>query len=107
MSQEEQCNHNCESCGADCPSRSQAPEKETLNEMSSVKKVIGVVSGKGGVGKSLVTSMLAVLMQRRGFHSAVLDADITVNRLSPKCSGYTSAPRAMNWGCSRCGQNPA
>lgn len=77
MSQEEQCNHNCESCGADCPSRSQAPEKETLNEMSSVKKVIGVVSGKGGVGKSLVTSMLAVLMQCRGFHSAVLDADIT------------------------------
>lgn len=77
MSQEEQCTHNCESCGADCPSRSQAPEKEAPNEMSSVKKVIGVVSGKGGVGKSLVTSMLAVLMQRRGFHSAVLDADVT------------------------------
>ncbi len=77
MSQEEQCTHNCESCGADCPSRSQVMEKEALNEMSSVKKVIGVVSGKGGVGKSLVTAMLAVLMRRRGFQTAVLDADVT------------------------------
>ena len=50
---------------------------ESLNELASVKKVIGVVSGKGGVGKSLVTSLMAVTMQRRGYKSAVLDADIT------------------------------
>lgn len=50
---------------------------EKLNELSSVKRVIGVVSGKGGVGKSMITSLLAVLMSRRGYRCAVLDADIT------------------------------
>ena len=50
---------------------------EKLNELSSVKKVIGVVSGEGGVGKSLVNSMLAVTMNRMGYHTAILDADIT------------------------------
>lgn len=50
---------------------------EQLHELSNVKKVIGVVSGKGGVGKSLVTSMLAVLMQRKGYKAAIMDADIT------------------------------
>ncbi len=77
MNEQEQCTHNCESCGADCPSRTQGIPKEKLNEMSQVKRVIGVVSGKGGVGKSLVTSMLAVLMNRRGYRAAVLDADVT------------------------------
>jgi Mrp family chromosome partitioning ATPase len=48
-----------------------------LNELSSVKKVIGVVSGKGGVGKSLVTSLLAVAMNKKGYHTAILDADVT------------------------------
>ena len=57
-----------------------------MNKMSNVKKVIGVVSGKGGVGKSLVTSMLAVTMQRRGFKTAILDADITGPSI-PKCFG--------------------
>lgn len=75
---EETCNHNCEECGEDCPSRkSPADFLEKPNKLSSIKKVIGVVSGKGGVGKSLVTSLLAVLLNRRGFHTAVLDADIT------------------------------
>ena len=70
------CTHNCSSCSSNCSERT-APQKDKLNELSSVKKVIGVVSGKGGVGKSLVTSMLAVLSQRNGYNTAVLDADVT------------------------------
>lgn len=73
----EECTHDCSTCSANCSSRQQAIPKEQLNELSSVKHVIGVVSGKGGVGKSIVTSMLAVLMQRKGFKTAILDADIT------------------------------
>lgn len=74
----ESCNHNCESCSASCGERN-APESliEQPHQMSNIKKVIGVVSGKGGVGKSLVTSMMSVLMQRRGHQAAVLDADVT------------------------------
>ena len=74
----ENCTHDCSTCGADCPSKKQ-PESliEPQNALSNVKKVIGVVSGKGGVGKSLVTSLLAVEMSRRGYKTAVLDADIT------------------------------
>ena len=60
MADNNECTHDCSSCGADCPSRNGAGiEKEKLNPASSVKHVIGVVSGKGGVGKSIVTSMLA------------------------------------------------
>ena len=69
------CTHDCSTCGHDCGSEQDFSKK--LNEMSSVKKVIGVVSGKGGVGKSLVTSLLAVSMQRLGYRTAILDADIT------------------------------
>ena len=73
-----ECSHNCESCGENCPSRQNPADFiEKPHELSSIKKVIGVVSGKGGVGKSLVTSMMAVLMQRRGYQAAVLDADVT------------------------------
>ena len=72
------CTHNCETCGENCHSKGENTiQKEALNAQSSVKKVIGVVSGKGGVGKSLVTSALAVTMNRRGYKTAVLDADIT------------------------------
>ena len=83
----ENCTHDCSSCGEDCPSRQQ-PESflAPMNKMSKVKKVIGVVSGKGGVGKSLVTSMLAVTMQRRGLKTAILDADVTGPSI-PKCFG--------------------
>lgn len=70
----ENCTHDCSSCKEDCSSRSMI---EKQNELSNVKKVIGVVSGKGGVGKSMVTSMLAVTMARRGFKVGILDADIT------------------------------
>ncbi len=75
----EECTHDCSTCSANCSSRGANPEdfSVALHELSSVKKVIGVVSGKGGVGKSLVSAMTAVSMQRRGFHSAVLDADVT------------------------------
>ena len=78
MAEAENCTHNCETCGEDCPSR-MAPQDflEKPHRLSSIKKVVGVVSGKGGVGKSLVTSLMAVGLQRRGKHAAILDADIT------------------------------
>jgi Mrp family chromosome partitioning ATPase len=78
MSQET-CSHDCSSCGESCSSRKSDPKSflEKPNAGSRVKKVIGVVSGKGGVGKSFVTSQLAVLLNRRGFHTGILDADIT------------------------------
>lgn len=70
----EGCSHDCGSCGEDCASRDMHVKP---HELSKIKKVIGVVSGKGGVGKSLTTAMLAVTAQRNGFKTAVLDADIT------------------------------
>ena len=86
MSNEQQCS-NASSCGRSscegCPSAAAAEKTQAtdfraqLNPMSSVKKVIAVVSGKGGVGKSLITGLLASSMQRRGKRCAVLDADIT------------------------------
>ena len=83
----ENCTHDCSTCGENCPSR-QDPNSllAPMNKMSKVKKVIGVVSGKGGVGKSLVTSMMAVTMQRRDQKTAILDADITGPSI-PKCFG--------------------
>ena len=72
----ENCTHDCSSCDKDCGER-KTDFSEHLNEYSSVKKVIGVVSGKGGVGKSLVTSLLAVLTARQGYQTAILDADMT------------------------------
>ena len=79
MSEPENCAHNCETCGENCASRKQDPADflEKPHQLSNIGKVIGVVSGKGGVGKSLVTSLLASAMQRQGKRSAVLDADIT------------------------------
>ena len=79
MSEERKCNEtscdgNCSSCGK---ASSNKIQKTPQNDYSNIKKVIGVVSGKGGVGKSLVTSMLAVLMNRRGYNVGILDADIT------------------------------
>ena len=93
MSENNECTHDCSSCGADCPSKGGgAIEKEKLNPASEVRHVIGVVSGKGGVGKSIVTSMLAVEMRRRDFGVAVLDADIT----------GPSAPKAFGAGADAC-----
>ncbi len=75
----EECTKSCDSCTEDCATRQGEKTSllESLHEMSRVKKVIAVVSGKGGVGKSLVTSLLAVAMNQKGYHTAVLDADIT------------------------------
>ena len=77
--QTSECSHDCSSCGSSCGSRQ--PSKEELlapmNQYSRVKKVIGIVSGKGGVGKSFVTSYLTTLMNRKGYKTAVLDADVT------------------------------
>ena len=73
-----ECTHDCSSCSQNCGERT-TPQSflEKPHELSHIKKVIGIVSGKGGVGKSLVTSMLAVLAQRKGYQAAILDADIT------------------------------
>ncbi len=74
------CTHDCSTCGSDCASRKQtqdAIEKEQTNQHNKIKRVIGVVSGKGGVGKSMVTSLLAVAMRRKGYNVAIIDADIT------------------------------
>ena len=71
------CNGNCSSCGSDCADRKAESLLAALNPKAKVKKVIAVVSGKGGVGKSTVTSMLAVAMSKKGKRVGVLDADIT------------------------------
>ncbi|MCH5165122.1 MAG: Mrp/NBP35 family ATP-binding protein [Clostridiales bacterium] len=68
-----ECTHNCKTCGQKCD----APQKDDPHELSRIKRVIAVVSGKGGVGKSSVTAMLASAMNAKGYNCAVLDADIT------------------------------
>ncbi|MGN0165928.1 MAG: P-loop NTPase [Lachnospiraceae bacterium] len=90
----EECSHDCSSCSANCGSRT-APEDmmAKLNPRAKVKKVIGVVSGKGGVGKSFVTSYLAVLFQKMGKRAAVLDADLTGPSI-PKAFGVTGLAEA-------------
>lgn len=95
----ENCNENCGSCSQSCDSRKDARNAflEKPHEMSSIKKVIGVISGKGGVGKSLVTSMLAAAMKRRGYNVAILDADITGPSI-PKAFGVTEKARANSYG---------
>ncbi len=73
-----ECTHDCSTCSSNCSSRQQPQSLQIpANALSEVKHVIGIVSGKGGVGKSLVTSMLAVLLQREGYKVGILDADIT------------------------------
>ena len=96
MSEERKCNET--SCNGDCSNCASAKKEQTtdftekLNEYSTVKKVIGVISGKGGVGKSLVTAGLAVTMNRAGYNVGILDADITGPSI-PKMFGINS--RAM------------
>ncbi|MEE1186133.1 MAG: Mrp/NBP35 family ATP-binding protein [Acutalibacteraceae bacterium] len=84
-----ECTHDCSSCGENCSSRQEKQSFiEKPHEKSNIKNVIGVVSGKGGVGKSLVTSLLASMMNKKGFNTAVLDADITGPSI-PKSFGIT------------------
>ncbi|MBO5649025.1 MAG: Mrp/NBP35 family ATP-binding protein [Clostridia bacterium] len=73
----ENCTHDCSTCSANCSSRKPESLLAPANKSSNVKKVIGIVSGKGGVGKSMVTSLLTVQMNRREYKTAILDADIT------------------------------
>ena len=87
------CNGNCSSCGSDCSDRKAESLLAQLNKHASVKKVIAVVSGKGGVGKSTVTSMLSVAMARKGNRVGVLDADITGPSI-PKAFGVTECQGA-------------
>ena len=89
-----QCSHDCSSCKENCSSRKASREDflKPMNKYSSIKKVIGVVSGKGGVGKSLVTTLLAVKCAKAGLKVGILDADITGPSI-PKSFGVTS--RAM------------
>ncbi len=91
-----ECTHDCGSCNQNCSDREQS-FIEKPNELSDIKKVIGVVSGKGGVGKTLVTSMLAVNMQRKGYRTAVLDADITGPSI-PKAFGVKQKAMGDNTG---------
>ena len=88
----ENCSHDCSNCSEKCSERD---FRANLNEYSKVKKVIGIVSGKGGVGKSLVTGLLSVLSQRKGFSTAILDADITGPSI-PKMFGVTKKATCFN-----------
>lgn len=94
----EECSHNCSSCGENCASRT---ENQSMiaeqNILSDVKKVIAVVSGKGGVGKSLVTSLMSVMMHSKGKSVAVLDADITGPSI-PKMFGKREKATASDMG---------
>ena len=96
----ENCTHNCETCGENCASRKTNPAdfREPPHALSSIKKVIGVVSGKGGVGKSMTSAMLAVLLNRRGYKTGVLDADITGPSI-PKLFGIHGRAHADEVGC--------
>lgn len=95
----ENCNQSCSSCSEDYADKKEQRNdfSEKLHEMSSVRNVIGVVSGKGGVGKSLVTSMLAVTMNRMGYHAAVLDADVTGPSI-PKAFGIREKAKGSEFG---------
>ncbi len=84
----ENCSHDCSSCSADCSSRKKESMLKEPHAQSSIKKVIGVVSGKGGVGKSLTTSLLAAYAQRKGLSVGIMDADITGPSI-PKMFGVT------------------
>lgn len=89
------CNHQCGSCGEQCDERGEPQEDFSVkpHPQSRIGKVIAVVSGKGGVGKSLVTSLLAVAMTRKGSHCAILDADITGPSI-PRIFGLTGKAHA-------------
>ncbi|MDF2942035.1 MAG: ATPase involved in chromosome partitioning [Herbinix sp.] len=93
------CNNKCDSCSTSCGDRKQAKNDFAVepHELSNIKKVIGVVSGKGGVGKSLVTSLMSVTMNRRGYHTAILDADITGPSI-PKVFGIKEKAKGNEMG---------
>ena len=93
----EACNHQCDSCGSNgnCSTQDLEHEKRVKEHTSGIKNVIAVVGGKGGVGKSLVTSLLAIQTQRLGYHAAILDADITGPSI-PKIFGINKPAEAVD-----------
>jgi Mrp family chromosome partitioning ATPase len=92
-----ECNHDCSSCSQACDSRKPESLLEKPHEQSHIKKVVAVCSGKGGVGKSLVTALLAVLAQRRNLKVGILDADITGPSI-PKAFGLTGKAGGSDYG---------
>lgn len=93
-----ECNHDCNNCQSKCDHADPKSFLEAPHELSSIKKVIGVISGKGGVGKSLVSSLLAVTLNRREYNTAILDADITGPSI-PKLFGIHGKCRVDALGC--------
>ena len=95
------CTHDCSTCGESCGERKEVSvfEKKPLRPSCRVGKVYGVVSGKGGVGKSMVTSQLAVALRREGYRTAILDADITGPSI-PKAFGIHDRARSSGAGRS-------
>lgn len=91
------CTHDCSSCSSDCGDRKQEDVRKNPHALSKIGKVYAVVSGKGGVGKSMVTSQLAVLLNRRGHKVAVLDADITGPSV-PKMFGIAESATSSELG---------
>ncbi len=91
-----ECTHDCSSCSQNCSEREKDLHAK-LNEFSHIKKVVAVSSGKGGVGKSSVTSLLAVMMARRGYKVGVLDADITGPSI-PRAFGLTQKAQGADIG---------
>lgn len=89
----EKCNSNCASCEKEASCGEKQRLKQPMNQFSNVKKVIGIVSGKGGVGKSLVTALLAAATARQGYQVAVLDADVTGPSI-PKSFGINARAAA-------------
>ncbi len=99
MSDNTNCTNDCSNCGENCSSRREEQNsfEAFLNPYSSVKKVIGIMSGKGGVGKSSVTAMLAANTQKQGLKTAILDADITGPSI-PKAFGITQKAAGSDFG---------
>ena len=97
----ENCSHDCGSCGEDCPSRSGASLKKQPHAMSDIKHVIAVVSGKGGVGKSMTCALLAAASQAKGNVTAVMDADITGSSI-PRMFGVHERARGDETGILPC-----
>ena len=94
-----ECTHDCSSCSANCSSRNKPQDlHEPPHQLSHIKKVIGIVSGKGGVGKSMTSAMLATLMRRRDYAVGVLDADVTGPSI-PKLFGIHGRAMADENGC--------
>lgn len=94
-----ECTHDCASCGENCPSRNKPADfHEPPHALSNIKKVVGVVSGKGGVGKSMTSAMLAVAMRRLGYRVGILDADVTGPSI-PKLFGIHGRAMADEQGC--------